>query len=165
MKWVSKLFKSGSNGGSGTRTNHHPPQFQEDENMVFPLPPSSLVIILHSFNLKHLFFHSFFYFNLHIYYRHVIIHIKALYKRHVNITLLFSFHNLCSLKYHGSCTFCKIVTSMNELVLLSFIVVMSRVGFFWCSNSDDVTMWPWALLGITKIGRNRFIGGWCNKEY
>ncbi|KAH0889782.1 hypothetical protein HID58_052211 [Brassica napus] len=42
MKWVSKLFKSGSNGGtSGARTNHHPPQFQEDENMVFPLPPSS----------------------------------------------------------------------------------------------------------------------------
>nr|AAB87132.1 hypothetical protein [Arabidopsis thaliana] len=43
MKWVSKLFKSGSNGGgSGAHTNHHPPQFQEDENMVFPLPPSSL---------------------------------------------------------------------------------------------------------------------------
>ncbi|XP_010505675.1 PREDICTED: protein DA1-related 2-like isoform X2 [Camelina sativa] len=43
MKWVSKLFKSGSNGGSGAaRTNHYPPQFQEDENMVFPLPPSSL---------------------------------------------------------------------------------------------------------------------------
>ncbi|WZY82107.1 hypothetical protein YC2023_028491 [Brassica napus] len=42
MKWVSKLFKSGSNGGTGgARTNRHPPQFQEDENMVFPLPPSS----------------------------------------------------------------------------------------------------------------------------
>ncbi|KAF3576845.1 hypothetical protein DY000_02028889 [Brassica cretica] len=41
MKWVSKLFKSGSSGG-GARTNHHPPQFQEDENMVFPLHPSSL---------------------------------------------------------------------------------------------------------------------------
>ncbi|WZZ48739.1 hypothetical protein YC2023_048846 [Brassica napus] len=32
MKWVGKLFKSGSSGG-GARTNHHPPQFQEDENM------------------------------------------------------------------------------------------------------------------------------------
>ncbi|CAF1808329.1 BnaC04g05580D [Brassica napus] len=41
MKWVGKLFKSGSSGG-GARTNHHPPQFQEDENMVFPLHPSSL---------------------------------------------------------------------------------------------------------------------------
>lgn len=45
MKWMSKLFKSGSNGGGSARTNHHPPQFQEDENMVFPLPPSSLVIV------------------------------------------------------------------------------------------------------------------------
>ncbi|KAF3553935.1 hypothetical protein F2Q69_00010853 [Brassica cretica] len=42
MKWVGKLFKSGSSGG-GARTNHHPPQFQEDENMVFPLHPSSLI--------------------------------------------------------------------------------------------------------------------------
>ncbi|CAN8316237.1 unnamed protein product [Cochlearia groenlandica] len=41
MKWVSKLFKSGSNGNNNNN-NHHLPQFQEDENMVFPLPPSSL---------------------------------------------------------------------------------------------------------------------------
>lgn len=79
MKWVSKLFKSGSNGGGG---NHHPPQFQEDENMVFPLPPSSLVII---------FFYSLDYL-AHILYRHVIINIKAIYKRRVNITTVFFFY-------------------------------------------------------------------------
>ncbi|CAN8317373.1 unnamed protein product [Cochlearia groenlandica] len=43
MKWVSKLFKSGSNGDCGGSNNHHHhPLFQEDENMVFPLPSSSL---------------------------------------------------------------------------------------------------------------------------
>lgn len=54
MKWVSKLFKSGSNGGGGggARTNHHPPQFQEDENMVFPLHPSSLVNIFLKYKLN-----------------------------------------------------------------------------------------------------------------
>ncbi|XP_010533361.1 PREDICTED: protein DA1-related 2 [Tarenaya hassleriana] len=48
MKWISKMFdsnggSSSSRGGRGASdTNSHLPQFQEDENMVFPLPPRSL---------------------------------------------------------------------------------------------------------------------------
>ncbi|XP_010554634.1 PREDICTED: protein DA1-related 2-like isoform X2 [Tarenaya hassleriana] len=50
MKWLSKIFKgSGSSSsschGGGVRareSDNHLPQFQEDENMVFRLPPRSL---------------------------------------------------------------------------------------------------------------------------
>lgn len=46
MKWLGKLFKSGGSGRGVTGGQH--PQFLGDENMVWRLPPRSLVTPLFS---------------------------------------------------------------------------------------------------------------------
>lgn len=46
MKWLSKLFKSGGSGRGVIGGQH--PQFLGDENMVWRVPPRSLVIALFS---------------------------------------------------------------------------------------------------------------------
>lgn len=46
MKWLSKLFKSGGSGRGVIGEQH--PQFLGDENMVWRVPPRSLVTALFS---------------------------------------------------------------------------------------------------------------------